>query len=245
MAIELFTGTPGSGKSYNALKRIVFNLRIGRIVIANFPIKFTPRMLKKGYDKRFYYMTNEEITVENLVVFAIEKGMIDKHKESQCLVVIDEAGGRFNCREYAKSDRAEWIDFFSQHRKLGFTFVLVAQNDKMIDKQIRGFIEYEVKHRKLNRFGALIFLPVTIFVAVEYWYTVKAKTSSDFILFRRSVGDLYDHMGLFKGFKMSEALIKKIEEKREGLEVDTSTLGLDNTPISAIFNEKGSGSGEE
>ena len=40
-----------------------------------------------------------------------------------------------------RNDRRNWIDFFSQHRKVGHDFLLVAQNDRMIDRQIRGYIE--------------------------------------------------------------------------------------------------------
>src|SRR5690606_41054220 len=100
--ITLYSGTPGSGKSYHAIQLIWRCLSWNRYVIANFPIKFTKRVIKKGYDKRFFFWPNEEIPIENLIMFALERGMIEKAKESQCLVVIDEAGGRFNCRDFAK-----------------------------------------------------------------------------------------------------------------------------------------------
>ena len=214
MSISLYTGTPGSGKSYNAINSILWNLKFGKMVIANFPIVFTAKEKKKGYDKRFFYLSNEEITVESLIIFAIEHGMIEAKKEGQCLVVIDEAGGRFNCREYARSDRAEWIDFFSQYRKIGYKFILVAQNDRMIDRQIRGFIEYEVVHRKINRFGPFKFLPITVFVAVERWYVIKQRVSAEFIFYRKKVSDHYDSMSMFSGFKLSEALLAKINDVR-------------------------------
>lgn len=232
MSISLYSGTPGSGKSYNAIYQILWALRLKKIVIANFPMTFTKKEKKRGYDKRFFYMPNESITVESLVVFAIEHGMIEAKKESQCLVVIDEAGGRFNCRESLKSDRAEWIDFFSQYRKIGFYFILVAQNDRMIDKQIRGFVEYEIVHRKVNRFGPFKILPFTMFVAVQRWYVVKQKVSAEFILYHKSVSAHYDTYAMFTGFKLSQALLDKINDIRAPLP-DSMQV-----PVSAIFDKE-------
>lgn len=214
--ITLYTGTPGSGKSFHSISLILRVLGWGRMVIANFPITFTPREIKKGYNQRFYYWPNEEITIENLIIFALETGMIEKHRESQCLVVIDEAGGRFNCRDFAKSDRRNWIDFFSQHRKVGYDFLLVAQNDRMLDRQIRGYIETEKKHRKTNNFGPFSFLPFTLFVAVEYWYTAKQRVTADFFFFRKKLANRYDSMRMFSGFTISPELIAKIEARRQG-----------------------------
>lgn len=232
MSISLYTGTPGSGKSFNTINQILWALRMKKNVIANFPLKFSTKELKRGYDKRFFYMPNEVITVESLIIFAIENGMIKAKKENQTLVVIDEAGGRFNCRDYGKSDRAEWIDFFSQYRKLGFKFILVAQNDRMIDRQIRGFIEYELVHRKLNRFGPFRVLPVTMFVVVERWYVIKQKVSSEFLLFRKRVGNHYDNMAMFSGFKLSKVLLDKINDIRapvpEAMKTSVSTIFSEN-----------------
>ena len=150
--ITLYTGTPGSGKSLHVISVILKVLGWGRQVISNFPITFTDKEIKKGYNQRFFYWSNEEITIENLILHALDNGFFENMQESQCLVVIDEAGGRFNCRDFGKSDRREWIDFFSQHRKVGYDFILVAQNDRMLDRQIRGYVETEKKHRKINNF---------------------------------------------------------------------------------------------
>ena len=38
--IYMYTGTPGSGKSYHVAKEIYWNLRHGRNVIANFDINY-------------------------------------------------------------------------------------------------------------------------------------------------------------------------------------------------------------
>lgn len=234
--IELFSGTPGSGKSYNALRQVLNYLGSGRYVISNFAIKFTEKQKKKCYHERFYYMSNDEITINNLIEFALDHSMIDKHQENQCLVVIDEAGGRFNCRDFANSDRAEWIDFFSQHRKAGFTFILVAQNDRMIDRQIRGLIEVEYKHRCVNRFGPFWMLPFKFFVSVEYWYPVKQRVGSNFFFLNKKIANQYDHMKMFTGFKISKALLQKIDSKKRG-EVSPIFEGHE-VSIESIYTDK-------
>lgn len=231
--ITLYTGTPGSGKSFHTIDVIMRNVKKGRDVICNFPVRFTAREQKKGYDKRFYYWPNEEITIENLITHALLEGYIEKGEESQCIVVIDEAGGRFNCREFGKADRKAWIDFFSQHRKAGYDFLLVAQSDRMIDKQIRSYIEYEKKHRKINNFGPLWLIPLTVFVAIEYWYTAKQRVGSEFILYKKSNAKRYDSMRMFSGFTISPELLEKIERKRQGIEEDLTEV---QNGIDVIFN---------
>lgn len=234
--INLYTGTPGSGKSLHAVALVLRMLRHKRYVIANFAMSFTKKELAKGYEERFFYMPNEEITIERLLEFAIDMHFFEKQRESQALVLIDEAGGRFNCRDFKNSDRAEWIDFFSQHRKVGYDFVLVAQNDRMLDRQIRGYIESEIRHRKINNFGPFFLLPFPVFVAIEYWYTAKLRVGSQFFMFNKKVANHYDSMKMFSGFKLSKHLLEKIEASKQKKDVVTPE-GM-KVPISSIFTEE-------
>jgi zona occludens toxin len=212
--ITLYDGTPGSGKSLHLIKTILNNLKWGRDVICNFAIKFTDKEIQRGYDKRFYYVTNEKLTINYLIEHAIDHEYFEKKKESQCLVVYDEAGGKFNTRDFQQKDRMEWIDFFSQHRKCGFDFILVAQSDRMIDRQIRGFIETEKVHRKINNYAFFWILPFPVFVAIERWYVAKERVGAEFFMYHKSWGSHYDSMKMFDGFKMSPELLKKIQDKK-------------------------------
>ena len=242
--ITLYTGTPGSGKSLHVIQVILKALRWKKQVIANFPIKFNTKESKKGYEERFHYYTNENITVESLIDFALNNGLIEKAKESQCLVVIDEAGGRFNVRDFNKKERAAWIDFFSQHRKLGYDFILVAQNDRMIDRQIRGYVEIEKKHRKVNNYSFFQLLPfIKIFVSIEHWYTAKQRVSSELFLYRKEYGERYDTMKMFDGFILSEEMMRKINLKR-GIEVGEQNP-LITESIDVIYVEETTNNGSE
>lgn len=242
MALSLYTGTPGSGKSLHLVREILSQLRSGKDVIANFPIKFTEKEIALGYDKHFFYVSNLKITVNSLLEHAIEHDYIEKKKESQCLVVIDEAGGRFNTRNVGAVDRTEWIDFFSQHRKLGFDFILSCQGEKMIDRQIRTMVETEFVHRKVNNFGLFFLLPFSLFVAIERWYVAKERVGSSFFRYKKKYGDRYDTMMMFEGFKMSPELVKKIEEKKkakqEGKELQSIDIDVSDVPVTEIFDRE-------
>ncbi|MEM0173671.1 MAG: zonular occludens toxin domain-containing protein [Sulfolobaceae archaeon] len=212
--IYLYTGTPGSGKSFHLAKDIILRLKLGKNVIANFDInnkvigynaitwkfrnKIKPKLSKiKG---SFHYWDFEELTVEKLVQFA--KDNHKRAKENQTLLVIDECAIIFNSRAWDNKDRLKWIKFFQQHRKLGYTVILVSQNDRLIDRQIRSFVEYEVKHRKINNFNWVgqifaLFAGGTLFFAITYWYSVREKISTEPIRFNKRIANLYDTYEIF------------------------------------------------
>lgn len=193
--IYLYTGTPGSGKSYHQIEKIFDYLMKGKSVISNFPLKFGKRHIKKGVPDRHYFIKNDDIKVDTLVKLSRMNKWYEK--ESNCLICLDEAGMLFNSRDFGKKDRMAWIEFFSQHRKFGFDVILVCQLDRMLDRQIRSLAEYEVKHRKINNFGILKWLPITTFMYVTYWYGIRQRVSSETSIFLKSIAGRYDTMALF------------------------------------------------
>ncbi len=199
MSIWLYTGTPGSGKSFHAAKDIERRLRRGGGLICNFPVN-------TGFVKKcrahVEYWDNSELTAERLVAYALEHHRMGK--EGQALVVIDECQIIFNCRDFGRKDRNAWVTFFSQHRKLGFNVILITQSDRMLDKQIRSLVEEEVKHRKLNNYGfggmflTLFSFGRTWFIAINYWYGGnKLKLGYSVFPYRKRYSSLYDSYRLF------------------------------------------------
>lgn len=199
MSIWLYTGTPGSGKSFHAAKDIVGRLKRPGGLIANFPVNedFVPEGKRKSHVE---YWDNSELTAERLVAYALEH-----HKmgvEGQTLVIIDECQIIFNCRDFGRKDRNAWVTLFSQHRKLGYNFILITQNDRMLDKQIRALVETEIRHRKLNNYGfggLLISLTgMTWFVAIEYWYGGnKLMLGKQIFAYHKKYAKVYDSYKLF------------------------------------------------
>ena len=207
--IYLYTGTPGSGKSYHVAKEIYFYLYHGRNVIANFDINYdsipSRKRKPKGY---FFYRKNHELSADWLMDFALicHKRQPDGHIiEGQTWVVIDECQLIFNCRSWNAKDRDKWNNFFTQHRKYGYHFILVTQFDRLVDRQIRSLVEYEVRHRKANNFGiggvlcSLFFFGHPIFAAIEYWYSVKERCGTSIMIGRKKYYRLYDSYKLFDG----------------------------------------------
>lgn len=198
--IYLYSGTPGSGKSLHQASDLYYWLRNGKPAITNFDIETGIIDTKK--EILHYYADNSVLSPE----FLIKVGQIyfknHKFKEGAIRVYIDECQLLFNAREWNTKGRKEWLSFFTQHRKYGYDIYLVAQFDRMIDRQIRSLIEYEVIHRKVKNFGKWGFVFNTLaggnlFVAVKIWYPMKEKISSEFFKGNKRYFSLYNTYNTF------------------------------------------------
>ena len=227
----LYTGTPGSGKSYHATRDIYDAITIKKIpVIANYGLNLGGI---EGADERFNYCENSELTPDFLVAFANDYWRGHEFKEDGILCVVDECQLLWNSRtwdderpvsrKYADSIRMKWLQFFSQHRKYGFKIILIAQDDCMIDKQFRVLLEYEVNHRNCSNYGlfGLLLNVVTFgrhFLAVRYYYGKKDRLDSSFIRFRKKYSRLYN------SYKAFERQVEGAKAPRPGSSVLVSSL---------------------
>lgn len=194
--IYFYSGTPGSGKSLHVARDIHHRLNYHRKypnIIANFAINEKMIRNKKA---KFVYKDNSELKVKFLLQHALENHKIGI--ENQTLVVVDECSVIWNARAWMTDhDRMEWLKFFVQHRKLGYSFILISQTDRQIDRQIRSLFEYQVIHRKVNNFKIGKLLPIPCFVAVTKWYGINEKLSTEFFTYNRKWGRFYDSYGTF------------------------------------------------
>jgi len=215
--ITLFSGTPGSGKSFHIASNIAHGAIFGKQYICNFPVDienysirsiFRPFKSMKIFQKlprwlthqkiraQPIYMDTSDITVPFLIKYAQEHHTAGR--EGQTIVVIDEAGIKFNCRAFRDCDRMPWLDFFSKHRHYGFDFILISQSDRQLDRQIRYCIEQESKHYKLanyNWFGKLLSFIAggSLFVVHNFWYGFNGERNGvEVIRFSRKVASIYD-----------------------------------------------------
>ena len=195
--IYLYTGTPGSGKSYHAAEVVDRALRRGIPVIANFEVNLNP----KKHKAEFVMIDTLDMTPEMFMRYA-EEHFKPGRNEHQGVIIIDEAQIPFNSREGLNRNRMKWISFFSKHRHYFYDIILITQHDRRLDRQIRSLVETEYKHRKLTNFGAKGWFMIVIFhkmfVAVQYWYPIQEKVSAEFFNLRKSVCKLYD---TFKRFE--------------------------------------------
>ena len=195
--ISLYSGTPGSGKSLHCARTITNWSRLGYPVIGNFTVD---RSKYKRAD--FTYCPNDKMTPEFLVNYTRQRFGSKQPKEGSILLVIDECQLLFNAREWQQSGRAQWLSFFTQHRKLGYDIILIAQFDRMVDRQIRSLIEHEYIHRKMSNFGwqgklLSLFFGGRTFVAVKMWYPLHEKLGSEIFHARKSLYGIYDSYATF------------------------------------------------
>lgn len=197
--ITLYSGTPGSGKSLHMAIDIYWWVKNGHACIANFDIDVSKIKKAKG---QFIYLDNDHVNPDILIKFSKVYFHDHKFKEGSIRLYLDEAQLTFSCREWNSKGRKEWISFFTQHRKYGYDIYLVAQYDKMIDKQIRSLIEYEYVHRKVKNFGAWgqifnAFAGGGLILAVKRWYPIGEKIGSETLRINRRYYDLYDTLDTF------------------------------------------------
>lgn len=213
MAIFMFTGTPGSFKSCHATEVIISYLKSGKNVISNYPVNY--QNVLKNIKGEFIYIDNLSLTPQYLIEFAKEHHK--KNDKCQTLVVIDEASIIFNSREFNRKDRIEWIKFLANHRHLNYNVILITQLDTMLDKQIRGLVEYEYKHRALKNYNLITWLISKCFgglyITLEIWYPCKMRIGSKFCKFRKKYADCYDTMALFVGNDSSSSACSASSKK--------------------------------
>ncbi|WP_281655726.1 zonular occludens toxin domain-containing protein [Eggerthella sinensis] len=173
MSLYVYSGVPGSGKTYHAVRDMRFNRAP---VITNVKVS--------GLDN-VAVLPLEQITPELLMAYSHHYFATHKYKENTLLLVIDEAQLLFNSRSWNDANRMDWLAFLSQHRKYGYRCVFVAQDIKMIDKQFRCLCEFDVRHTAASSISlvtrALSLLGVR-FTCAKYY-----NFDSDVLVFR----DLY------------------------------------------------------
>lgn len=221
--IELFSGPPGGGKSFHLIDKA---LATRKPVVANFGIK--------DARENFHYM--ETPTVGELV----DLSLTWPRRESQALLLIDEASRYFNSRAWLRTyqESMEWVSFFAEHRKLGYDVVLVAQSSIMLDKQVRVNIEIERRHLRANRVMPFKLIPWPIFFVVTSWFAVPAmKKHMTLMFYRPWVGRRYD---TYRRFHVESSLLAARQRGRGpvGRNAAATIAKLDSepfvTPVTAL-----------
>lgn len=202
--IDLYSGTPGSGKSLHTAKVMMdWMTRWKSPVIANFPFR-AKAVHPKGYGS-FLYVPNHKLNPEMLLDFSEQYKKLrgwSAVPEETILLVIDECQIIFNSRSWQQADRSSWISFFSQHRKAGYRIILVAQFDRMIDRQIRSLIEYEHIHRKVKNIGLKGKILNTcaggsLHIDIKLYKPLNEKVGRTFFKADRQICALYDSYAKF------------------------------------------------
>jgi hypothetical protein len=179
--ISLVTAPPGGGKSFYAVRAVAQALDAGKLVAGNVELRegWARTINRRNYarwlrpikhrrweadaESRFFF--SEDLSE----LFALR---LRGEREGRGLMVLDEAHNWMNARSWSAKDRDEIVRFFTQHRKLGWDVLLIAQDAEMLDKQVRRNFEYHVHLRNLRkaRFAGLPLSPVNLFLAITTWH---------------------------------------------------------------------------
>lgn len=171
--IVFFVGSPGSGKSYEAVKKIVDNLRLGRVVCTNIDgmdEQVHQEYLKNQLDfddyrfsQQFRFLSKEESsqfwmsrTEEYISGGAIRQKNVPLYCPPGSLIIIDEVHKLFNARDWQKKENRDLADWASTHRHEGYDVVFITQDIEKVEKQVRSLTEWTYFFRKVNFLGSAV-----------------------------------------------------------------------------------------
>lgn len=207
--ISLYSGTPGSGKSYHVAQLVYDKVKYEDcLIISNFEVDLHEIKRKRG---KYIWLDNTGIKPRRLAKFAkhyITYRKNKKHKttkEGHIVLIIDEAQLLFNAREWNACGRNDWNWFFTQHRHYKFDIIFIAQFDRMLDRYIRCLIEYEYVHRKINNFGiggkivSILCLGKNAFMCVKKWYPMRERVGAEILIASNKYYRIYDTTTIFDG----------------------------------------------
>lgn len=237
--MELWTGTPGSGKSLHLAHDVRENLRFNKRVISTCNIntgmcfmnhlqQFLFNVSKgkidlHGYDKReknFYYLPLEECHPKVFYEFAARFHVFGK--EHQTIIYLDECVALFSPTVIGNNLKLwnEWDEFFRIHRHIGYDIVLIPQDKGLISRKVLKYAETEIKHYNKKHHGTLgFFLSLFLgglFCYKTYWRGDKRiPIDQHFFTYKPFYGQMYNSYSYFN--KKLLPYRKTWEEKEEKL----------------------------
>lgn len=152
--ISCYEGLPGSGKSYDAVKKLLVNLKTGRRVLTNID------GLQNEHQRTVikHYTDFDDIALDNTLVHMDDEQTTEfwKHSEKGDLIVIDEAQNYFNSRDWQTVTNRELGKWAALHRHLGIDVVFITQNMAGIESSVRRLVEWVYRYKKINMFGGMV-----------------------------------------------------------------------------------------
>lgn len=134
MAVYIYTGKLGGGKTLCAIGRIKEKLQSGCTVATNVDINLVKMCSVDNKDVRILRVPDKP-KIEDLKSIGIGNTSYDESKNG--LLVLDECGTWFNSRNWNDKARKPVNDWFLHARKLGWDVILIIQNISLLDSQAR------------------------------------------------------------------------------------------------------------
>jgi zona occludens toxin (predicted ATPase) len=153
-----YVGTPGSGKTYEAVSCIIENLRKGRKVYTNIKGLDIAECRKRiewiCYDKKKNIF--DQVDLEHQLVFMPDNEIITfwNKTDAGSLIVIDEIHLLFSNRGWQSNENKEFGEWCSTHRHQCYDLIMITQDIDKVEKHARSVIEWTYLFRKINQFGS-------------------------------------------------------------------------------------------
>lgn len=212
MALYIFDGIPGAGKTYSSMNlRILPHLAAGGVVVTNVEVVpdgvgewILQRTGRKWDPSRLRTLTEEQCP--NFFRY-LPKGT----KECPVLVVLDEVHLWFNAKDWSKNDAScrQTFELATQHRKFNLDIILISQHLSNIDGQFLKLVAGLSRFRDLSKTPIVPWLPfLTIpfvrFLALHYDKTGRTLQKRDWMRFDPLVGNSYKTDAVLKGGEVME-----------------------------------------
>lgn len=144
--IQLLEGTPGSGKSYHAVKEYLLPwVRRGRRLYVAIDGFYLDRLAM--FEDRQVADLEKQITLWN-DLSAIPSLLLSVEPGSA--VILDEAQTIFRAKEKVPGEVLRWLE---THRHMGIDVLLMAQDYRQITGGVTRLVETTTKFRRMERFG--------------------------------------------------------------------------------------------
>ncbi len=205
MAIEVFEGRLGGGKSYSAVERIAAVLARGGTVCTNIDIVW-PEMVA-------FCASRFGVKLKAGQLRHLSEGQIPNFHlhtpggtmDCPTLVVIDEAQLYWNARDFSKTDKdqRELLKFLTQSRKAGTDVIFITQNVKNVDAQFVRLVQFVWRFRDMSKYrvpGLGIRWPFDQILQVCFDYDGKTQQSRRLARKDKAIFKLYDTTELLQSF---------------------------------------------
>lgn len=158
--ITAFVGKTGSGKTLDAVNKIVQNLKphphTGKIRTIYTNIEGMDDPTCQAYLQEQVGLNDYEMKKHFIWVSDKQIETIYDYVKEGSLVVVDECHKRWNTRDWQKDSNRKMADWCSTHRHLGCDLLLITQDMEKVDKQIRGLVHTSYVIRKVDFMGNLV-----------------------------------------------------------------------------------------
>jgi len=219
MTIFAMQGTPGSGKSAVVIADMAEFLLSGGTVATNFSLADNWLDIIASSSVKYHLADSEgkekfrrslhgrawKIGTHDTIYQLSKTFKTDgkRVKEGMGRLYLDEAQLLFNSRNWQKN--YGFLEFFTQHRKLGWDVWLVTHMLDMIDSQIRGLVEIEYRLRNMQKIRLPVIgcpvWPFPLFLSVSRYAGISAGAGQihnrRLWSLHRQYRDVYDTMEIF------------------------------------------------